>query len=144
MKKMVKLIVYFLLILFSGCILFESVDQPTSALPGDIITVSIDVTTEGGSNAPYFGVCLPSGWTIPGDAIPCTGVYNGTIYYDNSLAEEQENISPAPEGYYWWVGIGNEPGAGSWRKNTCQPFIRGYLCHQACTGRQGEDSKSND
>jgi predicted outer membrane repeat protein len=106
MKKMLKLIVFFLVILLSGCIFFESIDQPASALPDEIIIVSIDVTTEGGDEQPYFGVCLPNGWTIPGDSFPCTGVYNETIYYDSLVSFEQESASPAPEGYYWWAGAG--------------------------------------
>ncbi|MHC4497892.1 MAG: GLUG motif-containing protein, partial [Planctomycetota bacterium] len=38
----------------------------------------------------------------------CTGVYNELIVYDPNLSLEQEAISPAPEGYYWWVCDGNE------------------------------------
>ncbi|MCK4653711.1 MAG: right-handed parallel beta-helix repeat-containing protein, partial [Candidatus Cloacimonetes bacterium] len=106
MKKMLKFSAYLLVILLSGCVWFESVDQPASALPGEIIIVSIDVTTAGGSSAPLFGVCLPNGWTIPGNSFPCTGVYNERIYYDRLVSFEQESASPAPEGYYWWAGAG--------------------------------------
>ena len=56
---------------------------------------------------PFFGVCLPRGWTIPGDAFSYTGVCQGTIRYDPNLSREQENLSPAPEGYFWWVGSGD-------------------------------------
>ena len=106
MKKKLKFFVYLLVIILSGCIFFESIDQPTSALPDEIFTVSIDVTTEGDDYAPYCGVCLPNGWTIPGDSFPCTGVYNETIYYDSVVSSSQEDASPAPEGYYWWAGAG--------------------------------------
>ena len=93
----------------SGCLEFESIEQPSSVLPGEGFTVFIEATTErddreGGL---YFGIRLPNGWTISGDAIPYTGVCSGTIIYDSDLALEQESLSPSPEGYYWWVGAGD-------------------------------------
>ncbi len=106
MKQMVKLTACILVILVSGCLFFESIDQPSYAVAGEIVIVSIDITTNGGHRIPYFGVCLPIGWTIPGDSIPCTGVYNETIYYDSLVAFEQDSVSPAPAGYYWWAGAG--------------------------------------
>jgi hypothetical protein len=105
-KLMGSLIICVSVFLLSGCIRFESVDQPTSALPADIITVSIETFTQGGESRPYFGICLPDGWTIPSDAIQCAGVYNETIYYDPLVSDQQEAASPAPEGYYWWAGAG--------------------------------------
>jgi hypothetical protein len=98
-------------ILLSGCLEFESIEQPSSILPGELFTVRIAATaatTEGVSTQPYFGICLPLGWTIPGDAFSYTGVSQGTIRYDPNLSLEQENLSPAREGYYWWVGDGND------------------------------------
>jgi len=107
-------------ILFSGCIYFESIDQPSSASYNDIFTVYIETYTEGGGSYPYFGVCFPAGWTVPGDSIPCTGAYNETIYYDSLVSFDQENASPAPVGYYWWAGLG--PGIG-----TPEGFVYGEL-----------------
>jgi len=98
-------------VFLSGCLEFASIDQPSSILPGEIFTVFIEATVEfddDGNNAPYFGICLPNGWTIPGDAVACTGIYNEEIIYDPNLTLGQEDLSPAPEGYYWWVGDGNE------------------------------------
>ena len=93
----------------SGCLEFESIEQPSSILPGETFTVLIEVTVASEEEGrPYFGVRLPVGWTIPGDAIPCTGAYTQTIHYDHSLSLEQESLSPSPEGYYWWVGTGDE------------------------------------
>jgi predicted outer membrane repeat protein len=112
MKKAIRgsVIICLPVFLIYGCLWFESVDQPTSALPGETFTVSIVTVTTGGivGYAPYFGVCLPDGWTIPGDAIPCTGVYTETIYYDSLVSAMQENASPAPEGYFWWGGAGRD------------------------------------
>jgi hypothetical protein len=76
------------------------------SLPNEIFTVSIVTTTEGGEEEPYFGVCIPNGWTIPGDSIQCSGEYSGVIYYNDSLSTEQENASPTTDKYYWWVGKG--------------------------------------
>jgi hypothetical protein len=92
----------------SGCLEFESIEQPSSILPGETFTVLIEVSVahEEVEGRPYFGVRLPVGWTIPGDAVACTGVYNEEIIYDPNLTLEQEDLSPAPEGYYWWAGYG--------------------------------------
>jgi len=102
MKKTFTLLIASALILLSSCISFKTIDQPSVARPNEIITVAITATTEGGGAAVNFGVCLPIGWTIPGDSLQCYGVYNEVIYYDESLS----GGSPAPQGYYWWVGEG--------------------------------------
>lgn len=109
MHKNVFLISISIVILLSSCIFFQNINQPSKSLPNDIITVSLHTTTEGTAyeiHAPFFGVCLPVGWTIPGDSIPCSGVYNEVIYYDDSLSIAQNGASPAPSGYYWWAGKG--------------------------------------
>ena len=91
-----------------GCLEFESIEQPSSILPGETFTVFIEVTVDSwGGGRSYFGVRLPVGWTIPGNAIPCTGAYTQTIHYDSSLSLEMESLSPSPQGYYWWVGTGD-------------------------------------
>jgi len=106
MKKTFTLLIASALILLSSCIFFKTIDQPSVARPNEIITVSITATTEGGGAEPNFGVCLPIGWTIPGDSLQCSGVYNEAIYYDSLISFEQEIESPAPQGYYWWAGEG--------------------------------------
>jgi len=106
MKKFVFTFLTITLIFLTSCILFQNINQPTKSLPKDIVTVSIHATTEGGDREPYFGVCLPTGWTIPGDSLQCTGDYKEVIYYDSLISLEQENASPAPAGYYWWAGKG--------------------------------------
>jgi hypothetical protein len=106
---------------FSGCLEFKSIDQPSSVLLGDNFSVLIEVAFSPHEDrptwgsTPYFGICLPDGWTIQDGIIPYRGDYNGTIIYDSNLALEQDNISPAPDGYYWWIGDGNrvDPGSGT-------------------------------
>jgi len=104
-------------VILSGFTEFQSVVQPAAVFPGETFTVSVETTIaptrrrgfyEREYTEPYLGICLPQGWTIPGDTIPCAGVYDATIVYDFNLALEQESLSPAPEGYYWWVGVGEE------------------------------------
>jgi hypothetical protein len=93
-----------------GCLEFKSIEQPSSVRPGEIFTVSIEVAVEfneDGSYSPRLAVRLPDGWTIPGDSLACTGVYNAEIVFDPNLALNEEERSPSPEGYHWWVGIGN-------------------------------------
>jgi len=110
MKKMLSIIFIASLIFLSGCIFFQNINQPSKSLPNDIVTISFHATTEGtdphDSTSPYFGICLPVGWTILGDSINCNGVYNKIIYYNDSLSLEQESVSPSPSGYFWWVGNG--------------------------------------
>jgi hypothetical protein len=98
-----------LAILISGCIDIESIDQPFCVSVNQTFTVHVEIYTVGGTSSPYFGVCLPIGWVVPGDSLLCTGVYNETIYYDSSLSFNQAIDFPPPEGYYWWAGSG--PGA---------------------------------
>jgi hypothetical protein len=107
MKKIFTLLTISSIVLFLwSCIEFQIINQPSVSLPNEIITVSITVSTSGGSYEPYFGVCLPIGWTIPGDSIQCSGAYNETIFYDSLVSFDQESVSPAPIGYYWWAGKG--------------------------------------
>ncbi|MBN2461759.1 MAG: right-handed parallel beta-helix repeat-containing protein, partial [Candidatus Cloacimonetes bacterium] len=96
-------------LMLSGCYWFESIEQPLDAGTESLMPVSIDVMIfeDGWPMIPYFGICIPSGWSVWGDSIQCTGVYNEVIYYDQTLAAEQESVSPAPEGYHWWVGAGS-------------------------------------
>ncbi|MBT3684032.1 MAG: hypothetical protein HOG35_13380 [Candidatus Marinimicrobia bacterium] len=60
----------------AGCIFFDSVDQPDLAVSNRIFTVNIQASSGVGESEPYFGVCLPNGWSIPGDSIAWTGIYN--------------------------------------------------------------------
>ncbi|MBE0571755.1 MAG: right-handed parallel beta-helix repeat-containing protein [Ignavibacteriaceae bacterium] len=107
MKRFITpLVISFLLLFLFSCIEFQTINQPAVSLPNEIITVYITATTEGGAHEPYLGVCLPVGWTISGDSMQCSGGYNEAIHYNDSLSVEQENVSPAEEGYYWWVGKG--------------------------------------
>jgi len=92
-KHSALLLITSILVLLPGCLEFESIEQPSSVLPGELFTIRITVTADGEFvEPPYFGICLPLGWTIPGDAITCTGVYQGTIRYDPNLSLEQENL----------------------------------------------------
>ena len=116
-------------VLLSGCIDFESIDQPYCLHGNEIFTVYIETSTSGGDYSPYFGVCIPTGWSVPGDSIQCTGVYNETIYYDSSVSSGQESVSPAPQGYYWWAGSG----AGV---NTPERIVHGEL-HIQTDGQLG-------
>jgi hypothetical protein len=106
MKRIAFIILISTLLLLSSCIYFQYINQPSMSLPNDIFTVSIAVNTQGGEYEPYFGVCLPTGWTIPGDSLQCNGGYSEVIYYDSLISLDQDNASPAPIGYYWWAGKG--------------------------------------
>ena len=141
-------------VFFSGCLEFEFVNQPSSILPGETFTVFIEVTVSSDDRGfePRFGICLPDGWVIPGDTVLCTGVYTEAIVYDVNLAQEQEDQSPAPEGYYWWVGDGNDVGQAhgiAYGEVTVQTdmqtgvFSIDYMLGSAFLGPIGAD-RSND
>ena len=107
MKGAITLIVISGILLFlSSCIFFQNVNQPSKSAPNQIITVTIIANTQGGSNEPYFGVCLPIGWIVPGDSVQCGGAYEEAIHYDTLITSWQESASHAPSGYYWWAGKG--------------------------------------
>lgn len=62
---------------------------------------------------PYFGVLLPKSWDIVDGIIYTkdqqnTSVKIGSIYYDDHLSKDQEKLDPAPAGYIWWVGVGDQ------------------------------------
>ncbi len=107
MRKIITLTVISTVLLFlSSCIFFQNVNQPAASAPNQIVTVTIIASTQGGGYEPYFGVCLPIGWTVPGDSVQCGGAYEEAIHYDTLVAFNQESVSPAPAGYYWWAGKG--------------------------------------
>jgi len=109
-KRYLRAVLLITSVVLSGCLEFASIEQPSSVQPGDIFTVNVEVTVtsdEPGSYPPLLAVRLPDGWTIPGDYFVCTGVDNGEIVFDPNLALAEEERDPSPEGYRWWVGIGN-------------------------------------
>ena len=58
------LLITSILILLSGCLEFQSIEQPSCVLPGALFTVRIAATaaaTDGTPMPRYFGVCLPEG-----------------------------------------------------------------------------------
>jgi hypothetical protein len=109
-KNIIPLIITSLLFFLYSCIEFRTVKQPTISAPNDIINVEISAYSERGGYVPYFGVCIPIGWTIPGDSLRSYGAYDMVIYYDSLVSFEQDSVSPAPVGYYWWAGKGEEGG----------------------------------
>jgi len=116
MKKFItQLIISVLLVFLSSCLFFQQINQPSISGPNEIVSVTIIASTQGGSYEPYFGVCLPIGWTIPGDSIQCGGAYEEVVYYDSLISFIQDSVSPAPSGYYWWAGKGipNETSVGN-------------------------------
>ena len=105
-KYITPIIISVLLLFLFSCITFQTINQPTVSPPNSIITVTISAETGGGEYEPFFGVCIPEGWTVPGDTIQCSGAYSEVIYFDSLISSWQENVSPAPVGYYWWAGNG--------------------------------------
>jgi hypothetical protein len=97
-------------IYLSGCLEFKSIEQPYSVRPGEMFTINIGVAiefNEDGNYSPRLAVRLPDGWIIPGDSFVCTGIYDQEIVFDPNLVLGEEELSPSPEGYHWWIGVGN-------------------------------------
>ncbi len=95
-------------VMITSCLTFDSVLQPTDAVPDSFFEVEIAVRSSGGliSTSAYVGVALPEGWLVQNNKVPFTGDYQGTIYYNNALSYQMDQLDPAPAGYYWWVGKG--------------------------------------
>ncbi|MDZ7740835.1 MAG: T9SS type A sorting domain-containing protein [Bacteroidota bacterium] len=102
-------------IMITSCLTFDSVLQPTDAVPDSYFEVEIAVRSSGGLilTSGYVGVALPEGWLVQNNKIPFTGDYQGTIFYSNALSYQMEQLDPAPAGYYWWVGKGPESTSGT-------------------------------
>lgn len=101
---------FLLLLLVTGCLKIDRVNQPTEAQVGEIITVTVAANHTSAFGGilmqPYFGVHLPNGWAIV-PPLNYTGGYTGSIFYDDSIATQMESIAAKPA-YQWWAGIGND------------------------------------
>lgn len=108
MKKYLSIVLVFSLFLLSGCYEFESINQPDYANPNSTFDVPITVKIEEGAHdiTPYFGILLPNGWSV-GDSISYSGSLDGTLIYSSEYSDSMEIKDPAPNGYYWWVSVGN-------------------------------------
>jgi len=107
-NKLLILAIFIFLFLLTCNYHFESVDQPdnvdiNSTFEVDI-KVSIEAENQGG--IPYFGILLPVGWTVL-DSIPYSGTLNGTFIHSVAQSDTMELEDQAPEGYYWWVSVGD-------------------------------------
>ena len=80
MKKFLFVLLILILIFLSSCIFFQTINQPSKSLPNEVVSIPLHIKTNGGGDTPYFGVCIPTGWIIPGDSIECYGVYNNAIH----------------------------------------------------------------
>ncbi len=96
------------LVAATGCDLqFQSVNQPAITQTNTTVAVSVTANYENSSGSAftfYFGVKLPVGWTVVGDAVPFSGGVNGTNVYNATISAQMEALDPAGVGYYWWVG----------------------------------------
>ena len=97
---------FMIILLITSCLSFDSVIQPTDAIPNSSFQVEIAVRSSGGliPSSAYFGVALPEGWLVQNNRFPFTGDFQGNIYYSSALTYQMEQLQPAASGYYWWVG----------------------------------------
>ncbi len=102
------------LLLLSSCydIVFISQDKDVQTNQLFKTKVCVHVSNYYYSSVPYFGVMLPYDWAIKSQ-FDYVQEYNGLsmklgeIAYSAKMSLEMEKIDPAPDGYYWWVGVGN-------------------------------------
>jgi predicted outer membrane repeat protein len=105
-----------LMLLFSACFEFESVEHSTCTLTNSsfIADVSILITDQDGNYYyPYFGIKLPEGWIVEDSIVmvdmtfyPLFADTLATFVHADSLVAKMDSIDPPAEGYYWWVGCG--------------------------------------
>jgi predicted outer membrane repeat protein len=107
-KKIIIAIFLFLMLYFTGCWEFLSIEQPEFADPNSTFEVPIMVTTESNNRngTPNFGILIPIGWSVK-DSITYSGIHNGILIYSDSASDAMQEFSSAPAGYYWWVAEGN-------------------------------------
>jgi len=101
----------FLPIILVGCIHFNSLEQPTFAIPGNTVTVTMEVYTDESNPvedySAWFAVMIPDNWTVTESYY--YGDNSGTITYDTDVVNSVSSQYPAEPGYYWWAG--SDPGA---------------------------------
>ena len=131
-KKPIAATLIFLL-LFTGCYVFDFVNQPYAADPDSFFEVQISVTYNDppayGAESSYFGILLPDGWTINDSIGYINETLNDTSFmiYSDSLVQQMSSIDPPPLNYYWWVGVGSVPGQKtqhSFRNSKYLPIVR--------------------
>ncbi|MFC2088855.1 T9SS type A sorting domain-containing protein [Calditrichota bacterium] len=106
-KKIIAVFIFVLL--FITCnYFFESVNQPDLATPNSTFDVEVVVRLEDENKGglPYFGIRLPTGWTVK-DSIQYSGILSGTLVYSAAMSDSMEIGHQSPPGYYWWVSIGD-------------------------------------
>ncbi len=102
------------LFLLSSCydIVFVSQDKDTLKNKNITPKVCVHVSNYYYPAIPYFGVLLPNTWTIK-SGFEYSHEYNGSlkilgkIKYSEDLSYKMNMIDPAPPGYHWWVGFGD-------------------------------------
>lgn len=103
-------------LLITGCNLtFNAINQPSAVPTNTVVNVSVSVAYEdsnGDDYTVYFGVKLPDGWTVVGDAVPFSGGVSGTNFYNADASAQMEVVEPAGPGYTWWVGACTESSTG--------------------------------
>lgn len=102
------------LLFLSSCYDIVYVSQDKDVLANQEIqpTICVHVSNYYNYNTPYFGVLLPDGWYIESgfDYVQEFNGYSmklGEVHFSRALSSEMESIDPAPDGYHWWVGFGN-------------------------------------
>lgn len=109
MKKLIfPIAIVIFLALLSGCINIDSVSQPTSAIAGDTITTTIQVSlannTSGEYFPPAFAVKIPNDWTVVSVYYSGTGGASGISEFlsQNSTASfDIESEFPSGPSYLW-------------------------------------------
>ena len=103
------------LIFLCSCyeIVYVSQDSDTHSLSQVKAKVSIsllDIASP--TETPYFGILLPVDWkvknTFPYSHSDELAGIDGLIEYSEKLSNMMQKIDPAPKGYFWWVGQGNQ------------------------------------
>jgi uncharacterized repeat protein (TIGR01451 family) len=107
MKKItISLFLVVAVLLISGSIEIDDVDQPSRAKPNETITIYIDAFIDdyGVTGYPWGGVKIPNDWTV----INCTysGDFSGLMTENTTIEADLESNWPSDPDYYWWGGIG--------------------------------------
>jgi predicted outer membrane repeat protein len=111
-NKTFFLFILIIMLILICCYDFEIINQPTSANPNSTfdVPITVSVSPDGGAEdrdrIPYFGILLPVGWSVS-DSITYEGIHRGKFIYSAAMSELMEVVDSSPDGYYWWVSVGD-------------------------------------
>lgn len=114
-RNLIFIIILAMAVMLSGCITIDSVNQPATAVPGETITTSMQVSlasnTSGSYISPAFAVKIPNDWSVTNVYYTGTGGasgMSGSLAVNTSASTDIEAKNPSGSNYVW-IGLSGTP-----------------------------------